>query len=122
MSRILLDQNAPVGLRQLLSAHDVKTANEMGWSAVANGLLLDAAETAGFDILVTADQNIRAQQNLSGRKIAIVVLTTNHWLTVRSEAEAVVAACDGAGEGSYTVVSFPRPPRRRRPPPGVPTR
>jgi hypothetical protein len=69
VSRILLDQNAPLGLRQLLSAHDVKTANEMGWAAIANGLLLEAAERAGFDILVTADQNMRSQQNLAGRKI-----------------------------------------------------
>jgi hypothetical protein len=59
--------------------------------------------------MVTADQNIRAQQNLAGRKIALVVLATNHWLTIRADTTALVAAC----AGSYTVVNFSN--RRRRP-------
>ena len=84
MSRILLDQNAPRGLRQLLSTHEVRTANEMGWAALANGLLLDAAERANFDILVTADQNIRSQQNLAGRRIAMVVCVFQPIVNTRS--------------------------------------
>ena len=50
----------------------MKTANEMGWSAIANGMLLDAAEEGAFDILVTSDQNLRFQYNLAGRRIAVV--------------------------------------------------
>lgn len=115
MRRILLDQNAPLGLRQILTGYDVKTAFDMGWEAIANGRLLSAAESAGFAIMVTSDQNIAHQQNLSGRQIALVVLTTNHWLTVKSRAAAVLKACDESGEGTYTVVPFPPPPRRRRP-------
>lgn len=113
MRRILLDQNAPLGLRQILTGYDVKTAYEMGWAAIANGQLLSAAESAGFAIMVTSDQNIGHQLNLSGRRIALVVLATNHWLTVRSRAAAVRKACNESGEGAYTVVPFPRPPRRR---------
>lgn len=114
MRRILLDQNAPLGLRQILTGYDVKTAYDMGWDAISNGRLLSAAEAAGFAIMVTSDQNIAHQQNLSGRRIALVVLTTNHWLTVKSSAGSVLEACDKAGEGAYTVVSFPLPPRLRR--------
>jgi hypothetical protein len=79
MRRILLDQNAPLGLRQILTGHDVRTAYEMGWDALSNAVLLAAAEQAAFDIMVTSDQNIEHQQNLTGRRIALVVLTTNHW-------------------------------------------
>lgn len=114
MRRILLDQNAPYGLRQILTGYDVKTAYDMGWDAISNGRLLSAAEVAGFAIIVTSDQNVAHQQNLSGRRIALVVLTTNHWLTVKSRAGAVLEACNKAEEGTYTVVQFPLPPRRRR--------
>ena len=113
MRRILLDQNAPFGLRHILTGYDVKTAYDMGWDAIANGRLLSAAEAASFAIMVTSDQNIAHQQNLSGRRLALVVLTTNHWLTVKSRAASVLEACDKAGEGTYSVVQFPLPPRRR---------
>lgn len=114
MRRILLDQNAPLGLRKILIGHHVRTAYEMGWDALANGVLLAAAERAGFDIMVTSDQNIEHQQNLTRHRIALVVLTTNHWLTIRSAADAVLAACLTAGPGTYSVVDLPPPPRRRR--------
>lgn len=110
MPRILLDQSAPLGLRRILTGHEVKTAYEMGWDRMANGRLLDEAEGAGFDIIVSSDQSLWHQQNLTGRRIAVVILTTNHWDTIRADPSAVVAACAGAGEGSYTVVRFPLPP------------
>ena len=118
MLRILLDENIPIGLKSLLAAFDVRTADEMGWAGIPNGRLLDAAEAAGFRIMVTADRNIRAQQGLAGRKIALVVISTNHWDTISDNAVAVISACDEAGEGTYSVVQLPRPPRRRRPRPG----
>jgi len=113
MRRILLDENAPVGLKSVLSGHDVRTAPEMGWASLLNGRLLDAAEASGFEVMVTADQNIRTQQNLAGRKIALVVLATNHWLTIRADTTTLLAACAAATAGSYTVVNFSN--RRRRP-------
>lgn len=114
MSRIILDQNCPIGIRQILADHEVVTALEMGWDALTNGKLLDAAEREGFHILVTSDQNLRYQQNLAGRRIALVVLGTTHWLTIKADPGGVVAACDGSKVGSYVVVPFPKPPRHLR--------
>ena len=76
--RILFDQGTPAPLRQLLRGHNVSTAYEMGWSELANGDLLAAAE-ADFDALVTTDQNLRYQQDLAGRRLAILVLPTTSW-------------------------------------------
>jgi hypothetical protein len=115
LSRILLNQSAPKGLRQLLTGHDVKTAYEMGWDKIANGKLLAAAEAAGFAIIVSADQSIWRQQNMAGRKIALIVTTTNHWDTIKANPAGVIAACAEAGPGRTIVVPFPKPPRRRRP-------
>ena len=72
MPRILLDQNAPLGLRKHLSDHEVITARYMGWEALANGDLIAAAEDYRFDILITADQNLQYQQNMTARRITIV--------------------------------------------------
>ncbi len=117
---LLLDESVPVGLRGILTAFEVKTAPEMGWAGISNGKLLDLAEAAGFEMMVTADSNIRSQQRLIGRKISLVVLTTNHWNTIKADPDAVVAACDRAGQGTYTVVNLARPSRLRRPPPASP--
>src|SRR5438552_17848485 len=71
--RILFDQGDPVPLRRALAGHTVSTAHEMGWAALDNGALLDAAEAA-FDAFITTDRNLRHQQNLTGRRLAILVL------------------------------------------------
>ena len=70
--QILFDQCTPAPLRRALAGHSVSTAYEMGWSSLANGDLLSAAE-ARFDLLVTTDQNLRYQQDLSGRRLKILV-------------------------------------------------
>jgi hypothetical protein len=70
--RILLDETTPRGMRCILAGHDVRAAPEMGWGAYPNGQLLDEAKKAGFDALVTCDQNFVFQQNLTGRNIAVV--------------------------------------------------
>jgi len=74
--RILFDQGTPAPLRNALTPHIVETAYEKGWSNLSNGDLLNAAENNLFDLFVTTDQNLRYQQNLSGRKLAILVLPT----------------------------------------------
>jgi hypothetical protein len=114
MRRLLLDANMPVGLRALLPDHEVRTARQMGWDRLTNGDLLAAAEGAGFDAMATADRNIRHQQNLAGRKIALIELTTSHWETIRDNFVGVRAAIAGTAAGSYALVSLPRPPRTRR--------
>ncbi|MCA6507612.1 MAG: hypothetical protein ACK6CP_09530 [Pseudanabaena sp.] len=72
--RILFDQGTPVPLRQYLIEHSVTTAYEEGWSNLSNGDLLKSSEDKGYQIFVTTDRNLRYQQNLSDRQIAIVVL------------------------------------------------
>lgn len=104
---ILLDNNAPRGLVLALAGHTVTEARERGWASLKNGELLSVAEQAGFDVLVTADQNIRYQQNLRGRKIAIVVLTQLRWGLVRGRLTEIAAAVNAASPGSFIEVEIP---------------
>ena len=92
-------------LRQLLSGHSVSTAYEMGWSELANGDLLAAAE-ADFDALVTTDQNLRYQQDLTGRRLAILVLPTTSWPRIRAHEEQVVAAINALRPGEIVELTF----------------
>ncbi len=112
--RIVFDKNVPVGVRRFLSKHDVRTFVEMQWHPqLENGDILDAAETAGFDVLVTSDQNIRYQQNLTGRKLALVVLGSNIWPVVRQHEATIAAKVDAATAGSYGFIEMPLPPKPR---------
>ena len=92
-------------LRQLLSGHSVSTAYEMGWSELANGDLLKAAE-ADFDALVTTDQNLRYQQDLTGRRLAILVLPTTSWPRIRAHEEQVVTAINALRPGEIVELTF----------------
>jgi len=103
--RILFDQGTPVPLRQLLSGHTVSTAYETGWSELANGDLLEAAE-ADFDALVTTDQNLRYQQDLTGRRLAILVLPTTNWPKIRAHEQQVVAAINALHPGEVVELTF----------------
>lgn len=105
--RVLLDQGTPVPLRKHLAAHQVSTTFEFGWNKLKNGELLQKAEEAGFSVLVTTDQNLRYQQNLAGRKIAIVVLTTTSWLRIERVVESVAKAVGDATPSSYVEVPVP---------------
>jgi hypothetical protein len=84
----------------------VTTAYEAGWSGLSNGDLLDTAEKAGYQILVTTDQNLRYQQNLQGRRIAIVVLLSTSWPRIRLRIDEVVNAINTASAGGYVEVSI----------------
>jgi hypothetical protein len=72
--KILFDHCVTKPFRKALPNHYIKTTREMGWEGLKNGLLLAQAQEAGFEVLLTVDQNLRYQQNLSGRAIAVVVL------------------------------------------------
>src|SRR6266436_9426696 len=98
---VLFDHSVPAPLRYALKDHVVVGAVERGWEALGNGALLDAAEAASFEVFITADKNIRFQQNLALRKIAIVVLGNAQWPVLRRYADRVVAALSGA-PGTYT--------------------
>lgn len=104
---VLFDQGTPVPLRDHLPHHSVRTAFELGWSALKNGELLARAEAEGFETLVTTDRNLKYQQNLSDRRIAIVVLSTTSWPRIQSNASLVMRAIDSAVPGGYAEVSIP---------------
>ncbi len=109
--RILFDKSAPYGLAQYLDGHSIAKAEERGWGRLENGVLLSTAEEAGFEVFLTADKNLRYQQNLSGRKIALVVLGNSPWHLVRLHIPAIIAAIDAALPGSYAEVKIPLPPK-----------
>ena len=104
---VLFDQGTPVPLRQFLSGHAVRTAAEQRWATLKNGQLLDAAEAGGFELLVTTDKNMRYQQNLAGRRIAVVILGQARWPVVRLYVERVLTAVNTAQAGTYTDVDIP---------------
>jgi len=98
--RLLFDQGTPVPLRGYLANHTVETAFDRGWSRLKNGDLLAAAES-DFDILVTTDKNLRYQQNLTGRKLGILILPTTSWPRLQSRVVEIVAALDRMVPGEY---------------------
>jgi hypothetical protein len=113
--RILFDKNVPVGVRTFLVGHEVHTVVEMGWpDQLENGALLEIVEQSGFDVMVTSDQNIRYQQNLTGRKLALIVLGSNIWPVVQEHGAAITANVEAATPGSYGFIEMPLPPRPRR--------
>ena len=105
--KLLFDQGTPVPLRSHLCNHIVETAYERGWSNISNGDLLTRAEAEGFDALITTDQNLRYQQNLTGRKISILVLLTTNWPRIKTHIALVVRAIDNLHPGCYEEVPFP---------------
>jgi hypothetical protein len=113
--RILFDKNVPVGVRRFLSGHEVRTFVEMQWHPqLENGELLEAGEAAGFDVMVTSDQNIRYQQDLTRRKLALVVLGSNIWPIVRDHGATITAKVDAATPGSFDFIEMPMAPKRRK--------
>jgi predicted nuclease of predicted toxin-antitoxin system len=113
--KVLIDQNVSARLGRLLTGHEATHASSMGWAELTNGILLTAAEAAGFEIFLTADKNIQFQQRLSGRRIALVVLGTNQLDILFANVERIIQAVDAAAAGSYVTVPFDRPPLLRRP-------
>ena len=105
--RILLDECVPVQVRNALVGHDVSTAQNMGWSGFGNGELLQRAEQDGFELFIVADKNLRYQQNLSGRKLAILELWTNHRPTLEKHLGRIKTAAENIAAGEYVVLQNP---------------
>jgi hypothetical protein len=104
---VIFDQATPLPIRPYLEGHTVCTAAQKGWDKLRNGELLTAAEEAGFDLLLTTDKNIRFQQNLTGRKIAIVVLGQQQWPRLRPHIQRVIDAVNAATPSSFAEVDIP---------------
>jgi len=98
--RIVFDQGTPAPLRPAFAGHDVATAFELGWSDLANGDLLQQAE-ARFDLLITTDQNLRYQQKLAGRRLAILVLPTTSWPEISQHEAEVLTAVNNIRPSEY---------------------
>jgi hypothetical protein len=105
--RILFDQGTPAPLIPFLEGHTVTQAKDRGWERLVNGELLKAAEDAGFEVLLTTDKNITAQQNLKTRAIAIVVLGNSQWRIVQRHVRKIAAAVSAATPGRYSEVDIP---------------
>jgi predicted nuclease of predicted toxin-antitoxin system len=105
--RILFDHGTPAPLIPFLTGHSVTKAKDAGWDRLVNGELLKVAEAAGFEVLITTDKNMVAQQNLKGRAIAIVVLGNSQWRIVQRYVRKIAPAVNAATPGSYSEVEIP---------------
>jgi hypothetical protein len=101
---IILDENLPRGLCRMLAPRSVTTVQEAGYRGMKNGQLLSVLE-GGFDVLITADKNLRYQQNLAGRRLAIVELPTNRWPSLRPLQARILEAIDRCQPSDYIVVT-----------------
>ena len=106
---ILFDQGTPVGIRNCLTGHIVKTAREQGWNTLLNGDLIREAQRAGFQVLVTTDKNLVYQQNLSLTRIAVVALERSKWSLVQLSLNQIRDAVEAAQPGTFTLVAIAEP-------------
>jgi len=105
--RILFDQGTPVPLRDHLTQHVIETAFELGWSTLENGALLAAAE-GSFELLITTDQKLRYQQNLTGNTIRILVLMTTSWPRIQKSIPQILEAIDHMSPGEFLEITPPK--------------
>jgi hypothetical protein len=103
--KILFDHGTPAPLRRSLAGREISTAYEMGWAKLSNGDLLAAAEKT-FDAFITTDQNLRYQQNLTGRRLAILVLPTTSWPEIQKHTGKISDALNALKPGDFIELSF----------------
>ncbi len=104
--KLLFDQGTPVPLRRFLHPHTADTAAELGWSAIENGELISAAEAAGYDALITTDQNLKYQQNLTTRNIAIIVLKKSSWPRIQKVVDFVTSEIESVKPKEYKEIEI----------------
>ena len=102
--KVMFDHNTPWTLQRYLKHHEGVAAEQMVWERVRNGDLLKLAEDSGFEVFVTCDQEIKCQQNLTTRKIAIVEIRKNNWPSLEPIVQDIVAAVDNATPRSYKTI------------------
>jgi hypothetical protein len=104
--RVIFDNGVPRGVATVLTDHVVEEARARGWDTLRNGELLDACEAAGFDVFLTTDRNLRYQQNLTDRRIAIIVLGKTRWRLIVPRLSTIAAAVVAASPGSFTEIEI----------------
>jgi hypothetical protein len=102
--KVLLDENLDHALRKLLGQHEVVTVTFMGWTGLKNGELLRIAEDSGIEVLLTGDQTLSYEQNLTGRRLAIVALSAIQLPIIKKHLPKIIAAIDDAAPGSFQAV------------------
>jgi hypothetical protein len=102
--KVLLDENLDHAFRKLLGQHEIVTVTYMGWAGLQNGALLRAAENNGIDVLLTGDQSLAYEQNLIGRRLAIVALSAIKLPIIKEHLPMIIAAIDSAVPGSFQAV------------------
>jgi hypothetical protein len=105
--KVLFDHGTPRPLRRHLRGHDADTAADRGWETLTNGELIDRAEQEGYEVLITNDQKLRYQQNLVGRRLAIIVLLKNNWPRVRTRTDEILDSLEGIQPGELREVPIP---------------
>ena len=111
--KIIFDNSTPAPLAAFLTGHEISMCPKLGWARLGNGELLTAAEDAGFELMISADQNLRYQQNLKKRRIALIVLGSNDWSIVRNYTTVIADFADVATPNSYVFVEMPVTRRTR---------
>jgi len=104
--KILFDHGTPAPLRHSLHEHSIDRSAELGWELLENGELLTKAESHDYQVLVTTDQNMRYQQNLKQRNLAVVVLMGTAWPKVRLRIETIKTAIENSRPGQLTEVTI----------------
>ena len=105
--KIIFDQGTPVPLRKSLTLYDVSTVYELGSSTLQNGDLISQSEKKGFDLLITTDQNLKYQQNLTDRQISIMVLSTTSWPRIKLSLAKISEVVKNLSASSYTEINIP---------------
>lgn len=113
--KVLLDENLPHLLRNSLGDREVFTVRYQGWAGLKNGELLKTAEDEGFEVFITGDQTLSYEQNLTGRRVAVVVLSSIDWHILKGNLKPILAALDNAKPGSFQEVECGSFSRKKQP-------
>lgn len=105
--KILFDNGTPKPIARSLAGHEIAYARRIGWHEMENGELIQQAEEAGYEVLLSTDKNIRYQQNLTGRRIALVILGNQQWRLVKLHLDKIAAAVNAATPGSFIEEDIP---------------
>lgn len=104
--KILLDECVPWPMHRLLSSHACSTVQDLGWGGIKNGDLLQRAESK-FDLFITSDQNLRYHQNLTGRRIAILELSTNDNSRIQAASSLIEDALEKIQLNEFRQLTIP---------------
>ena len=105
--KILFDNGTPKPNARSLSGHEITYARRIGWRDLENGELIQKAEEAGYDVLLSTDKDVRYQQNLTDRKIALVIPGNQQWPLVKLHLDKIAAAVNAATPGSFVELEIP---------------